>query len=62
MLADGVRSMLDHPIKDEQPINLYLDQKERLYIATGESFSNAGVYMSASISSPAYLYISKEPM
>lgn len=59
---NGNISLLDHPIKDEQPINLYLDKKERLYIPTGGSFSESGVYMSASIMSPAYLYISKEPV
>jgi hypothetical protein len=59
---NGNTSLFDHPIKEEQPINLYLDKKERLYIPTGGSFSENGVYMSASIMSPAYLYISKEPV
>lgn len=49
-----------HPVKNEQPLNLYLDKKGRLYIPTGGSFSNTGVYIGPSALKPAYIYISKE--
>jgi hypothetical protein len=58
----GFHSTFEHPIKDEQPINLYLDQMERLYITTGGSFSESGVYIGPSALSPAYVYISKGPI
>lgn len=61
-IKDGLESPLEHPIKDHQPKNLYLDNKGRLYIPTGGSFDDAGVYIGASIFSPVYIYISKEPM
>jgi hypothetical protein len=58
----GRQLTFEHPIKDEQPINLYLDDKERLYITTGGSFSETGVYIGPSGLSPAYVYITKEPV
>jgi hypothetical protein len=61
-IENGFTSPFSHPIVDEQPINLYVDKSGRLYIPTGGSFSDTGVYMSASIMSPAYLYISKNPI
>lgn len=57
---NGNITLLDHPIINEQPINLYLDNKERLYILTGGSFSEAGLYISPPARSQAYLYISKK--
>lgn len=57
---NGETFLLDHPVVDEQPINLHLDEKDRLYILTGGSFNEAGVYLSPSISSPAYIYITKD--
>lgn len=61
-IKNGIKTVLEYPITKEQPINLYLDQKERLYIPTGGYFSEAGVYISPLVVSPAYLYISKEPI
>jgi|GEM_PF-3229604 len=59
---NGLTLPFAHPVVDEQPINLYVDENGRLYIPTGGSFSDTGVYRSASIMSPAYLYISKKPI
>jgi len=60
--SNGFTRSFDHPIKDEQPSNLYIDKEGRLYITTGGYFNAAGVYISSSIKSPAYLYISKLPV
>jgi hypothetical protein len=56
---NGIKSMFKHPVEAERPINLYLDNKERLYITTGGYFNDAGVYMSPSALSPTYIYVSK---
>ncbi len=59
---NGNTMPFEHPVVNERPINLYLDNEERLYIATGGYFDDAGVYIGPSASSPAYIYISKEPI
>lgn len=59
---NGQISPFEHPIKDHQPQNLYLDKDDRLYIPTGGSFNYAGVYMGPSALSPAYIYITKQPV
>ena len=61
-MENGITSQFDHPVKEQQPINLYLDDKERMYIATGGSISDANVYIGASVTEAAYLYISKQPI
>lgn len=60
--ASGSSTKFTPPIENRQPINLHIDQNNRLYITTGGGFSDAGVYMSPSSQNPAYIYISKDPV
>ncbi|TKC08625.1 hypothetical protein [Pedobacter frigoris] len=56
---NGEASQFEHPVKDHQPLNLHMDSQDKLYISTGGSFSKTGVYVGASVTSPAYVYVSK---
>jgi hypothetical protein len=57
--ASGTTTKFTPPIENRQPLNLHIDKHNRLYIATGGRFSEAGVYMPAISQSPAYIYVSK---
>ncbi|RYE22273.1 MAG: hypothetical protein EOP42_24645 [Sphingobacteriaceae bacterium] len=55
----GNTQSFTYPIK-RQPLNLFLDKQDRLYIATsGGYFTDAGVLFGPSMFDPAYIYISK---
>lgn len=45
----------------EQPLNLYIDRNDRLYVTTsGKAFDNNGFFIGSSYGDPAYIYISKK--
>ncbi len=49
-----------YPTK-RQPLNLFIDKQDRLYIPTsGGYFTDAGVLYASSVSDPAYIYVSKK--
>ncbi|SMC66289.1 hypothetical protein [Pedobacter africanus] len=60
--ASGTTTRFTPPIENRQPLNLHIDKDNRLYIATGGSFTEAGVYLKAISQSPAYIYVSKNPV
>lgn len=56
----GNTQSFSYPTK-RQPLNLFVDKQDRLYIPTsGGYFTDAGVLFSSSMSDPAYIYISKK--
>lgn len=51
-----------HPI-DKQPLNLYIDSKDRLYVAcSGGEITKLGTIIGPSVFDTAYIYVTKGPV
>lgn len=60
--SNGNEVQFNHPI-DRQPLNLYIDPKDRLYVAcSGGEITETGTIMGASMFAPAYIFITKAPV